>query len=153
MSNMYIPRYFSIDEMTRSTVGAANGIRNQPGVQETRNLYALIENILDPVRERWGKPITVSSGYRCAKLNTLVKGAKCSSHMTGQAADITVGGKENNWKLYELIRTSGLPFTKLIYEHNKNNIYWVHVSFIKGQPLRKCYIYHPETKVYELDAR
>jgi len=153
MSMTYIPRYFTLDELTRSTTATANGIKNSPNIQETKNLLSLIENVLDPTREKWGRPITVSSGYRCKRVNELVGGAKQSSHMTGQAADITVGGKENNWRLYEQIRTSGLPFTKLIYEHNKSNIYWVHVSFIKGQPLNRCYIYHPETKVYELDKR
>ena len=151
--SLYIPRYFTIDELTRSTTATAYGFKNQPNIQETKNLMLLIENVLDPTREKWGRPIAVTSGYRCKQLNTKVGGATASSHMTGQAADITAGGKDNNWKLYEQIRTSGLPFTKLIYEHNKSNIYWIHVSFIKGQPLRKCYIVHPETKIYELDRR
>ena len=147
----YIPKYFTLDELMRSTTAAAHGISNVPGPQETKNIYSLIENVLDPVREMWGGPITVSSGYRCQRLNALVNGAKCSSHLKGQAADITVGGKDRNWQLYTQIKRSGIPFTKLIFEHNKNNVYWIHISYIKGSSLRKCFIYNPETKTYEPD--
>ena len=52
------------------------------------NMEALVENVLDPLRERYGKPIVVNSGYRCAKHNREVGGATNSQHMCGEAADI-----------------------------------------------------------------
>ena len=52
------------------------------------NIEALVENVLDPLRERYGKPIIVNSGYRCAKHNAEVGGASGSQHMRGEAADI-----------------------------------------------------------------
>jgi hypothetical protein len=52
------------------------------------NIEALVENVLDPLRERYGKPIIVNSGYRCAKHNREVGGASGSQHMRGEAADI-----------------------------------------------------------------
>ena len=52
------------------------------------NIEALVENVLDPLRERYGKPIVVNSGYRCAKHNREVGGATNSQHMCGEAADI-----------------------------------------------------------------
>ncbi len=147
----YTPKYFTFDEFTRSATASANGVGNIPGPQETSNIYSLIEHVLDPVRKMWGSPIIVSSGYRCPKLNALVNGARNSSHMTGQAADITVGGKVQNWQLYTKIKSSDVPFTKLIFERNKKNVYWIHISYIEGNSLRKCYIYDPKTKTYEID--
>ena len=52
------------------------------------NIEALVENVLDPLRERYGKPIVVNSGYRCPKHNKEVGGATNSQHMKGEAADI-----------------------------------------------------------------
>lgn len=144
----YRPKYFSIEELTRSTTATRRGIKNEPGLKEISNMYDLIENTLDPIREKWGKAITVSSGYRCKRLNELVGGASASSHLTGQAADITVGGKDENRRLYDMIKSSGIPFTKLIYETNKNGAYWVHISFIKQNVLKRSYIYDLTRKSY-----
>lgn len=147
----YIPQYFTIDELTRSTTATKRGIRNIPGSREVENLMLLIEHVLDPIRRKWGGPITISSGYRCQKLNTLVGGSKTSSHMNGQAADMTVGGKDANWRLYTMLKESNIPFTKLIFEHNTSGIYWVHVSYVKDSKVHICYIYDPAHKVYQLD--
>lgn len=121
-------RYFTINELTKSATAARRGINNTPDAAVKKNLELLVENILDPLREAWGAPIIVSSGYRCPKLNRAVGGAKASQHMFGQAADIhTVSDKPaDNRKLFDLIRSLKLPFDQLINEYNYN---WVHVSF------------------------
>ena len=64
----------------------------------------LVEQLLDPIREAWGGPIMVSSGYRCPRLNELVGGVAHSHHILGCAADITVGSKPENHRLFRLIR-------------------------------------------------
>lgn len=120
-------RYFTIDELCHSDTADGMLIDNScPSDVIRENLEALVGNILDPLREAWGKPIRVTSGYRCQKLNRLVGGAATSQHLYGQAADITVGGRSDNKRLFGLVRSLGLPFDQLIDE---NGYRWVHVSY------------------------
>ena len=121
-------KYFSYEELTKSIIAKNKGIDNTPSTEIKKNLKALVDNILDPLREAYGKPITVTSGYRCPKLNTAVKGAKNSQHVKGQAADIN-GVKDlrsENKKLFDLVIKLNLPYDQLIDEYNYK---WVHVSF------------------------
>lgn len=121
-------KYFSIAELTKSATASRKGIDNRPDDKVRKNLTLLVEKILDPLREAWGGPIIVTSGYRCGKLNRAVGGATKSQHMLGQAADIrTVSDKpSDNKKLFDLIRELKLPYDQLIDEYNYN---WVHVSY------------------------
>lgn len=125
-------KYFSIRELTQSATAQRKGIDNTPDSKVRANLTALVANLLDPLREKWGKPIIVTSGYRCAKLNRAVGGASKSQHLYGEAADIkAVGGKpSDNKKLFELVQSSGLPFDQLIDEYGYQ---WVHLSFKEGR--------------------
>lgn len=82
---------------------------------------------LDPIRELWGKPIGVNSGYRSPELNRAVGGKTTSQHQRGEAADITTGSVEGNRKLFELIQASGIEFDQLIDE---NGYKWLHVSYV-----------------------
>lgn len=121
-------KFFTIKELTKSDVAIRKGISNTPSEQELKNLVDLVENVLDPLREAYGKPIIVTSGYRCDRLNKVVGGSNKSQHKFGQAADIrTVEDTvEENKKLYDLIIELNLPFDQLIDEHNFD---WVHVSY------------------------
>lgn len=121
-------KYFTIEELTASPTAKRKGINNEPSLTETRNLFALVNNILDPLREAYGKPIVVTSGYRCYLLNRAVGGATSSQHTKGQAADIRSMSdkREDNKKLFDLILSLKLPFDQLINEYNYD---WVHVSF------------------------
>lgn len=121
-------KYFSINELTFSDTAVRKGIDNTPSAAVKANLTALVANILDPLREAYGKPITVSSGYRCARLNRIVGGAARSQHLTGQAADLQSVGKSKaeNKKLFELAQKLRLPFDQLIDEYDFR---WVHISF------------------------
>ena len=67
-------RYFTIDELCHSDTAIALGIDNTPNQEVKEHLVQLIEELLDPLREAWGSPIKVNSGYRCAKLNRATKG-------------------------------------------------------------------------------
>lgn len=121
-------KYFTIQELTKSATAQRKGIDNAPSVQVRANLTALIEKVLDPLREAYGKPIIVTSGYRCEKLNRDVGGAASSQHVKGEAADIrsVEDTPEENKKLFDLIVKLGLPFDQLINEYGYD---WVHVSF------------------------
>lgn len=125
-------KYFTIEELTRSNTAEAKGIDNTPTQEAKEKLIALIENVLDPLREMYGNPITVNSGYRCPKLNAAVGGAKNSQHMRGEAADITAGSREENKKLFELIRKN-LSFDQLL---NESDYSWVHVSYVSPEKNR-----------------
>ena len=121
-------KYFNITEFTKSSTAQKHGIKNIPSLEELKNIDNLITYILDPLREAYGKPIIINSGYRCLELNKLIKGSKTSQHLTGQAADIrsVKNTKEENKKLYDLIIQLKLPFDQLINEYDFS---WVHVSF------------------------
>ena len=69
-------KFFTIKELTRSSTALRKKINNSPTEEVKNNLIELVDKILDPVREKWGKPIIVSSGYRCPTLNVAVGGAK-----------------------------------------------------------------------------
>lgn len=121
-------KHFTINEMCKSATAKRHGIDNTPNDEQKTCLKALVEKILDPLREAWGAPIIVDSGYRCQRLNKIVNGSPTSQHMLGQAADIhTVKDTPaENKKLFQLIQQLKLPFDQLIDEHDFN---WVHVSY------------------------
>lgn len=118
-------RYFTLKELTYSDTASQLGLDNTPGVTESDNLIYLVEKLLDPIRERYGAPIIVTSGYRSPAVNEAVGGVATSQHLRGEAADISAGDVTLNKQLFELIRTSGLEFDQLIDEKNYQ---WVHVS-------------------------
>lgn len=129
-------KYFTIKELTKSSTAEAKGIDNTPTQEVERNLTALVENVLAPLREIYGKPITVNSGYRCPELNKAVGGSATSDHVKGFAADITAGSKEENERLFNIIKHN-FHFSQLIDEKNFS---WVHVSYnsnnLKNQTLK-----------------
>ena len=94
---------------------------------ELNNLVLLVNNILDPLRELYGKQIHVNSGYRSPIVNRKIGGAINSQHIFGQAADITGDSPEENEKLFNLI-VNNFKFDQII---NEENFTWVHVSYSK----------------------
>ena len=124
-------KYFSISELTSSATAQREGIDNRPTESAYHLLHVLVEHLLDPIREAWGEPIVVSSGYRCKELNALVGGTKNSHHMLGCAADIIVGNKADNRRLFNLIQQmqqeGKIRFTQLILEGDGR---WIHISYL-----------------------
>lgn len=118
-------KYFTIKELCGSTTAKKLGIDNTPTPKAVENMTRLINVVLDPLREAYGKSITTNSGYRSPALNAVTKGASnTSQHMTGEAVDITVKSKEGNKWLFDYIKDN-LPFDQLIDEYNYS---WIHVS-------------------------
>ena len=125
---------FTIQELTASATAKARKINNDPTPEAVENLKLLVDMVLDPLRNAYGKPIRVNSGYRSPALNTAVKGSKTSQHVKGQAADITGGSKAENKKLFELAQKLNLPYCQLIDEKNFS---WVHISYDKNNVKRQ----------------
>ena len=122
-------KYFTIKELCKSATAEQKKIDNSPTQEVINNLKLLVDNVLDPLREKYGKPIRVNSGYRSPVLNKIVSGSKTSQHMTGLAVDITTGSIQGNKKLFALVQSLNLPFDQLIDE---NKFKWIHVSYSKN---------------------
>ena len=127
-------KYFSFNEFERSDTATRYAIDNAIPDKAKANIAALVDKVLDPLREAWGKPITVTSGYRCPELNKAVKGVATSMHLTGHAADITTGNTVDNRRLYQLALDMKLPFFELIGK--KYDFRWLHISYNPGRPQR-----------------
>lgn len=128
--NIKIAKYFTLAEMCASETAKARGIKNQPTVTEVVNLTLLCTKVLDPLRKAMG-PITINSGFRCKALNAAVGGVSNSQHCKGQAADINIKGDiAYGKKLFNWIKTH-VDYDQLIWEHNKQGVYWIHVSYNK----------------------
>ena len=127
-------KYFTIHELTQSDTALQKGIDNTPPPAIKVKLTSLINNLLDPIREAWGSPISVNSGYRCPVLNKAVGGVSTSQHQKGEAADITVGSPELNRQLFNLIANGDFDFDQLIDESNYS---WVHISYSAGKNRHK----------------
>ena len=123
-------KYFTIPELTASTTATAKGISNVPLPEHKANLTTLINNVLDPLREAYGKPIIVTSGYRSPLLNKAVGGVATSQHCKGQAADIVPRNKKDMKKLWQLAQQLQ-DFDQLINEKpdKKGVPSWIHISF------------------------
>ena len=119
--------YFTITELYQSDTARKKGIDNTPDINIRCNLKELIDKLLNPIREAWGGPIIVSSGYRCPKLNQAVNGAKNSAHLTGYAADLIPGnGQRLKFIRFvqDYLRKNNIPFDQCIDEYGR----WCHVG-------------------------
>jgi hypothetical protein len=127
---MQLTNNFSLKELTTSETATRKGLDNTPNEAVTANLKTLAENILQPVREHYGKSVKVNSGYRSPEVNASVGGSKTSDHCKGQAADIEITGVANG-DLAKYI-AENYKFTQVILEFYTQGIPdsgWVHVSY------------------------
>jgi len=118
---MNITEHFTFEELTKTNTG----LSNVPGPKEFEALSYLAVNLLEPLRQLYGKPITVNSAFRSREVNRAVGGSETSQHCKGEAADLTC---DDNKKLFELIRDNFI-FDQLI---NEKNYSWIHVSLKKN---------------------
>lgn len=130
---MRLTRNFTYEELCRSDVAERRGINNSPRTKEEEkrvieNLKALCMEVLQPLRDFLGKPVVISSGYRCAELNKAVGGVRNSQHMKGEAADIHVENTEHLLKIMHFIMDE-TDFDQVIWERNRAGTQWVHVSY------------------------
>jgi len=129
---MQLSPNFSLHELLRSQTASRKKFDEQfnPPSNVVDNLVTLCTKLLEPVRELYGAPITISSGYRCQRTNKAVGGKPNSQHLTGEAADIDFGTRETNLRLFELIqewhKRGFLEFDQLLNEFDGD---WVHISY------------------------
>jgi len=127
---MNLSANFSLKEMTRSDAATRLGLNNTPDEKTIDNLKTLCEKVLQPIRDHFGKTVTVTSGFRSSETNQAIGGSKSSDHVKGQAADIEIAGVPNA-ELAQWIMDN-LDYTQLILEFYTQGIPdsgWVHVSF------------------------
>jgi zinc D-Ala-D-Ala carboxypeptidase len=128
---MKLSANFSLNELTKSDTATRHDIDNTPTMQVIENLQDLVDNVLQPLREKFG-PIVVTSGYRSPAVNTKIGGSTTSDHCHGYAADFEVLGMDNR-ELALYIRDH-LKFKQLILEFYRDGVPdsgWVHCSFQK----------------------
>ena len=126
---MKLSANFSVGELTRSQTATRKGIDNSPNDEQLANLKALCENVLQPIRDYFGKPVRISSGLRVPELNAAIGGSTTSDHCKGMAADIEIPNVDNK-ELAEWIGAN-LEFRQLILEFytGEPDSGWVHVSY------------------------
>ena len=126
---MNLSANFTLKELTKSDTATRLGLDNTPGEAEIESLRLLCEKVLQPVRDHFGKSVTVNSGYRSPESNAAVGGSKTSDHCKGQAADIEIPGVPNA-ELAQWIMDN-CDYTQLILEFYTQGIPdsgWVHAS-------------------------
>lgn len=137
---MKLSEHLDLSEVTRSDSAKRKGISNEPTAEHLANFKKLAENVFEPIRKHFGKPIHISSGYRSAALNKAIGGSSSSQHCTGEAIDIDMDGSSNgvtNRMVFDYIKAN-LNFDQLIWEFGtKDNPDWVHVSFKANGTQRK----------------
>ena len=127
-----LSRYFTQNEFEFSQTAQNRGISNRMNFEQIDNAKHLCENVLDPVREKFG-PLRISSGFRNVKLNKLIGGSRNSNHLWGKAADFSYASISDVDVALWII--GNLKFDKLILEYFNSNDFgegWIHVSFDKG---------------------
>ena len=124
-------KYFTFEELMRSSIASQSGFINEPPQPDVAkvcyNLVVLVDNLLDPIRERFAVPMVITSGYRTEKVNALVGGVANSQHMKGEAVDFCFAGfskKEMAAAFFEIAEE--FNFDQLIYYKKKGVI---HISY------------------------
>lgn len=125
---MRLSRNFHLSEFTKSQTASRYGIDNTPTKEIIDNLKLLCEKVLQPIRDAWGMPVIISSGYRSKIVNQRVGGDPNSQHLKGQAADFDIAGIDN-FILAKWIEKN-LNYDQLILEfYEGGNSGWVHVGY------------------------
>jgi zinc D-Ala-D-Ala carboxypeptidase len=130
---MKLSANFSLAEMTKSQTATRKGIKNEPSTEHVENLIHLAETVLQPVREHFGKPVAISSGYRSPALCEAIGSSSKSQHAKGEAADFEIHGVDNK-ELATWI-SKNTEFDQLILEFyvpGDPNSGWVHCSAVKA---------------------
>ena len=128
--NMRLTNNFSLEEFERSDTAKRLGIDNHVPQFAIARLRTLCEKVLQPVRNHFGIPIIITSGYRCPDLNDAVKGATSSQHMKGEAADFYINAPPLTLRDIYLWMVDNLSFDQLIWEvRDGGRRKWIHVSY------------------------
>jgi hypothetical protein len=137
---MKLSNNLDLSEVTRSESAKRNGISNMPTPEHIENFKVLAEKIFQPIREHFGVPIHISSGYRSKELNAKIGGSATSQHCSGEAIDIDMDSSSSgvtNADVFNYIKNN-LDFDQLIWEFGTDkNPDWVHVSYESSGKQRK----------------
>lgn len=126
---MNLSSNFTLEEMIFSSTASRLRIPNNPDKIQIANLRRLCLQILQPIRDKYGEPIRVTSGYRCPGLNNAVGGVSTSQHLHGEAADIISSNNRKLWDLItSMIKKGEIRVGQLI---NEKNLTWIHISLPK----------------------
>jgi len=134
---MKLSKNFTLRELTESNTATRLGIDNSPDAQQISNLAELCENVLQPIRDRIGKPIRVTSGFRNIETNRAIGGSSTSDHCHGCACDVKliVDGENMSEIIYHTLIALDIPFKQMIWEFGDENLegspQWVHIAFDK----------------------
>jgi hypothetical protein len=126
-----ISKHISYKEAVGSNYAKQKGIKNKPNEEQVENMKLLAEEVFEPLREWVDAPIKVNSMFRSKELNSAIKGSLKSSHLNGEAMDITSMGGKSNLEMFHYIRTE-LDFDQLIWEFGAEPK-WLHVSYNKDK--------------------
>ena len=135
---MKLSEHFSLSELTKSSTAERKGISNAPDEEAIENLILVCDQILEPVRNHYGKPFVPNSGFRCLELNRAIGSSDKSQHVTGQAVDFEVPGEDN--KDVALWVVENCTFDQLIlefYKEGEPTSGWVHCSYVIERENRK----------------
>lgn len=119
--------YFTLEELTKSATAQRLKINNTPNEEIVKNLQYGVDMVLDPLRRLYGKPIIITSGYRCPLLNQAVGGVKTSWHQRGCAADIHIESEQDAKRKFELLKT--LPSVDTVLFEHSSHSEWLHVQW------------------------
>lgn len=122
---IYLSKYFSLNELTFSQTAIRLGIDNKPNTEILTQLMKTAKK-LDVIRELLGKPINISSGYRCLELNSKIGSKPSSQHTKGEAVDFTSKEFGSPKQIVSHILSNNIEFDQLILEYDS----WVHISFV-----------------------
>ena len=139
-------KYFTIEELCQSETAEKYKIDNTPTEEIKKNLETLVDCLLDPLREAWGSPIIINSGYRCPILNKAVGGSKTSSHMSGWSVDMRPkNGKMEEFKKFVVQFIKTRFWDQCILEKS-GDVEWVHLSLYNNSGKQRMMIFSIEEK-------
>ena len=142
---MKLSRHITVEEFERSQTATRLRLRNKMGATEKSRATALCTLVLDKIRDFYGKPLILSSGYRCLELNRAIGSSDDSQHILGEAGDFTIQGVPTG-QVFRDICSGRLPldFDQVIFEGT-----WIHISYRPGhnrkQKLKATFTKHGTT--------
>ena len=127
-NDIQLSEHFTLNEFTKSITAERLGIKNEPDYEKVQAMKQLCREVLEPLRQHYGKPIRITSGYRCEELNRAVGGVGRSQHMLGEAADLSVPNEQVARDWFQWIARN-TDFDQMLFEHSaRMRNRWLHLS-------------------------
>lgn len=138
---MQLSKHFTLEEFEKSQTATRKGIKNKAGSGEIKNLGDLCYEVLEPVRAKFDKPVTITSGYRSPELSEAIGSKATSQHCSGEAVDFEIAGVSN--LQVALWLTNNVNFDQCILEFwtGEASSGWIHVSYKDGSNRKQVLTY------------